>query len=427
MTVPEVVQGEPGARERRTPQHPGGAEAPGRLPWSALLAMAATGFVIIVTETAPAGLLPQLAAGLGISQASAGQLVSAYALGTVVAAVPAIRLTRQVRRKPLLLSGIAGFVVANTATALADDYVMAMVARLIAGAFSGLLWGMIAGYARAIVPSAAAGRGLAVAMAGTPVALSLGTPLGSFAGTLVGWRWTFTALSVLSLALIGWVIASVPDRPGQSSGPSTPVLQVARIPGIAPVLLVVFAWMLAHNVLYTYIAPYLAYVGVPGRADLVLLVFGLAALAGIWCTGRGIDRALRKLVLASLAGFALTAVLLGLWGDVPSLFYLATVLWGGAFGGAATQLQTASADAAGAETDVAQAMLTTVFNLAIFGGGALGATLLETAGPTSFPWAVAALVALASTTVLLSRRHGFPSGPRAENETTLPRESHVSH
>jgi predicted MFS family arabinose efflux permease len=402
MTNPEVV----------SPPHRGEVPPDSRLPWSALLAMALTGFVIIMTETAPAGLLPQLAAGLGISEANAGQLVSAYALGTVLAAIPAIRITERISRKPLLLIGISGFVVANTATALAGGFAVALGARFVAGAFSGLLWGMIAGYARAIVPPSRAGSGLAVAMVGTPIALSIGTPLGSLAGTLVGWRWTFAALSIIAVGLIGWVFAAVPNRPGRTTDERNPMLSVLGIRGVAPVLLVVFTWMLGHNILYTYIAPYLAHVRVPGRVDLVLLLFGLSALGGIWFTGRVVDRALRRLVLAGLSGFGLAALVLGLGGAVPPLFYLAILLWGLAFGGAATQLQTAAADAAGPEADLVQAMLTTVFNLAIFGGGAFGAALLETTGPAAFPWAVLALAALAGTTALGARRHGFPPGPR---------------
>ncbi|GAA0553861.1 MFS transporter [Saccharopolyspora spinosporotrichia] len=154
----------------------------------------------------------------------------------------------------------------------------------------------------------------------------------------------------------------------------------------------------------------------PGRVDLVLLLFGLAALAGIWFTGRIIDRALRRLVLAGLTVFGLAALSLGLGGATPPLFYLAIVLWGLAFGGAATQLQTASADAAGHEADLAQAMLTAVFNLAIFGGGALGAALLDTVGPAAFPWAVLALAAVASITALSARGHGFPPGPRPSTD-----------
>lgn len=102
--------------------------------------MALTGFIVIMTETLPAGLLTQLGADFGISHGTAGQFVSAYALGTVVAAIPAIALTQGVSRKRLLIAGLLGFLIANAVTAFATSLVVALVARFIGGAFSGLLW-----------------------------------------------------------------------------------------------------------------------------------------------------------------------------------------------------------------------------------------------------------------------------------------------
>ncbi|MDQ0955756.1 putative MFS family arabinose efflux permease [Streptomyces phaeochromogenes] len=94
-------------------------------PVPALVVMACTGFIVIMTETLPAGLLPQLAGGLDVSEGGAGQLVSAYAIGTVLSAIPAIALTRGARRKPLLLAGLLGFLVANTVTALSPSFTLA--------------------------------------------------------------------------------------------------------------------------------------------------------------------------------------------------------------------------------------------------------------------------------------------------------------
>lgn len=315
------------------------------------------------------------------------------------------------RRKPVLVVGIAGFVVANGVTALAGDYPTAMVARFVAGAFSGLLWSMMAGYARRVVAPDLAGRALAVAMVGTPLALSIGTPLGTLTGSVVGWRWIFAAMSALAVAALLWVVAAVPDRPGQPPENSTPLLRVALLPGIRPVLAVVLTWMLAHNILYTYIAPYLSSTGVQARVDVVLLVFGVAALGGIWLTGVLVDRALRPLVIGSLTAFGLVALALALAGSIPVVLYGAVALWGLSFGGAATQLQTSSADAAGDDADVAQAMITTTWNLAIFGGATAGGLILGATGPAFFPWILAGLVAVALVITTTARR-AFPPGRR---------------
>ncbi|MDQ0790786.1 MFS transporter [Streptomyces sp. B3I8] len=377
-------------------------------PLSALTVMACTGFLVITTETLPAGLLPQLAAGLNVSEGGAGQLVSAYALGTVLAAIPAISLTREVRRRPLLLAGLFGFLVANAVTALAPSLAVALSARFIAGAFSGLLWGMLAGYARRIAAPRHTGRALAVAMAGTPVALSVGTPLGTWLGSAVGWRWSFTAMSLLAAVIMAAARVLVPDVAGQRTMTRLPLTRVLRLPGVGTILTVVLVWMLAHNLLYTYIAPYLREARITLRPDLALIVFGLAALAGIWITGLFIDRALRTLTLASVTLFAVAgAVLMAIQGSLIAAL-VAIVVWGIAFGGAATHLQTAMSEATGENADVGNSMLTTSFNLAIFGGSALGALVIEDVGAAMLPAGVIALALLALVIVSCGRRAAFP-------------------
>ncbi|QYF74411.1 MFS transporter [Cryobacterium sp. PAMC25264] len=371
--------------------------------------MALSGFIIIMTETLPAGLLPQLAAEFEVSDGTAGQLITAYALGTVIAAIPTIAMTRGVSRKPLLVIGLLGFLLANTLTAIAPTLVAALGVRFIAGAFSGLIWGMLAGYARRIVAPEHAGRALAIAMAGTPLALSIGTPLGAWLGSMVGWRWSFVGVSALTVVVVLLVLAFVPNAPGQRSDTRLGLGRVLLIPGVAVVLGVVFAWMLAHNLLYTYIAPYLDGVGVDLRPDAALFAFGIAALVGIWITGALIDRSLRRLALASTATFVIAGALLLIFPASLPVTILAIALWGVAFGGAATQLQTAIGDAAGESVDIANAMLTTAFNLAIFGGGAIGALLVDDSGPAALPVAMIGLSALAALIVAVGRTHAFPS------------------
>jgi predicted MFS family arabinose efflux permease len=169
--------------------------------------MACTTFIGIMTETMPAGLLPQIARGLGVSEGAAGQFVSAYALGMLLAAIPAGMATRGARRKSLMIAGLVGFLIANTGTALAPDLAVALAVRFVAGAFAGLLWGMLGGYAMRITAPERAGRALAIAMTGIPAALAAGTPLGTWLGTAAGWRWAFAVMSVFAVvALVAWSV-----------------------------------------------------------------------------------------------------------------------------------------------------------------------------------------------------------------------------
>lgn len=390
-----------------------------RLPLAALLALAMTGFVAITTETLPAGLLPFIGQGLHVSQAMAGQFVTVYAAGSLVAAIPLVAATQTWRRRPVLLLAIGGLLAFNTVTALSGSYTLTLAARFLAGVAAGLVWGMLAGYARRLVAPELQGRALALAMVGTPVALSIGTPAGSLLGGLAGWRAAFLVMSGLTVLLVGWVLWAVPDRPGQDTGKRRGIGAVLVTPGIRPVLLVVFAWMLAHNVLYTYAAPFMARAGLDGQVDVVLLVFGVAAFLGIWITGLVVDRSLRASVLLSLAVFAMVCVVLAAFGHSPVIVLGAVAVWGLTFGGASTLLNTASADTAGDAVDVAAAMVTTAWNMAIAGGGIVGGLLLGQFGPASLPYAMLVAVLAAIAVVWRSTAHGFPPGPRAAQAQTV--------
>ena len=392
---------------------PTDAGASETLPISALLALAMTGFTAILTETLPAGLLPHMAAGLDVSESLAGQTVTVYAVGSLLAAIPLTLYTQGWRRKPTLLVAIFGFLIFNCLTAVSTSYALTLVARFMGGVAAGLGWGIIAGYARRMVVAPLRGKALAIAMVGTPLALSIGVPLGAMLGTTLGWRMAFALMSITTLILIGWVLWQVPDFPGQPTEQRLSIARVFRTPGVRTVLVTLFAWITAHNILYTYIAPVAALSGVQGRLDLVLLGFGVAALVGIWVTGVLIDRALRPLVLVSLTVFAAVSLAFGLFAASPVVTIVATILWGLSFGGAATQLQTALADAAGDGVDLANAMLTTTWNGAIAAGGIVGGVMLDHLGAGSLAWAVLAPTLLALVIALRARRHAFKLGPRA--------------
>lgn len=146
---------------------------------------------------------------------------------------------------------VGGFLVFNTITTLSTHYGVTLVSRFLAGMAAGLSWGIMAGYARRLVPVHLQGRALAIAMLGTPIALSLGTPAGTWLGNLIGWRASFGIMSALALGLATWIVLAVPDKPGQTDTPRLPLAEVFRMPGVRPVLFVVLTWMLGHNILYT--------------------------------------------------------------------------------------------------------------------------------------------------------------------------------
>lgn len=384
-----------------------------RLPLGALLVLAATGFSAIVTETLPAGLLPQVASDFGVSQGAAGQLVTIYALGSVAAAIPLVTLTQSLPRKPLLIAALMGLLLGNLISAASHSYQVTLVARFCSGVAAGLGWGMLGGYARRMVVDRLKGRALALAMAGTPLALAVGVPLGTFAGGAIGWRVAVFATCGLLLLLIVAAALWMPNSAGQPPDRKLSNLAVLRLPGVTAVLATAFTWVTAHYILYTYVAPYAAWAGYADSVGLLLLFFGVAAIGGIWISGVMVERHLRLHVLTSLIAFAATTMALALVAHGSIMVFAAIIVWGVTFGGAATSIQTAASDAAGEGVDLVGAMLTTVWNSAIAAGGAIGAMLLQKSDVRMFFPVMLLLILAALAMAFAARVRGFRSGDRA--------------
>ncbi len=401
-TVPD-----PGTASAGAPRPASGGRSPGALPVGALLALAASGFLTLLTEILPAGVLPAMAGDLGVGAGAAGQTVTAFAVGAIVAAIPLTRATARWDRRTLLLVTVAGFVVANTVTAVSSSFALTLVARFAAGLVAGLTWALLPGYVRRIVPADRVGRAMTIAMAGGPLALTLGVPAGAVLGSAVGWRWTFGVLSVLGLALLAWVRLGVPDAAGTPRGAQPAVRAVLRRPGLRPVLLVTGLNVLANTSLYTYVAVHLAHLGQGLRTSALLLVLGAASAGALVLVGALIDHRLRALTLGSVVVFALAMLVLGLAPTSTVVVVVAVAAWGFAFGGAGTLYTTAAARAAGDGADVAQSALVTVWNTSVALGGAVGGAALAAAGPAGLPWVSLALMVPVLATVVAGRRHSF--------------------
>ena len=320
---------------------------PDAFPWWGLLALATAAFTDVVTDLLPAGLLPQMSSALHVPEARAGLLVSAFAVASALAAIPVTAVLRGLPRRPVLQWVLAGFALLDAVTAVSSWYPLTFLARLAAGVMGGTLWSMLAGYAARMVPARQRGRAIAVVLAGITVALCGGIP---------------AVLAVTLLLLTG------------------------------------------HQALYTYVAPF-----APGRTSLVLLVFGGATVAGISITGAVADSHLRPVLLTSLTLIAVAMLILGVAARSAAALLAAAALWGMAFGGAPTLLQTALVDASGpAGADVATALQTTVYNVGIAAGSLAGGLVLGGAGAAALPWVTLAFTVAALGAAATARRRAFP-------------------
>lgn len=379
------------------------------LPLSGLLALSTAAFTAVMTELLPAGLLPRMASALGVSEGRVGFLVTGYALASFLAAVPLTAALRGLPRRQVLIGTLVGFACCNAVTAASSSYALTFVARLVAGVMGGTLWAMLVGYAARMVPAERRGRAIAVVLVGITLALSLGVTAGTALAETLGWRAAFTVLAVLGVLLVGWVRWRMPGFPGETAGTHVPPRRIATRPGIATVLSVTLLLLLGHQVMYTYVAPFAHHVGFD-HAGLVLLVFGVATVVGISMTGLLVDRHLRRTLLTALSLIACALIAMGLCAAAPAALLVPVAVWGAAFGGAPTLVQTALVDASGpADADVATSLQATVYNAGIAVGSLTGGLVLERSGAGALPWTSLPLIAAALTVVAVGRRRGFPA------------------
>lgn len=380
-----------------------------RLPVKALLGLFLAGFVSILTECLPAGLLPEMSRTLGTSVSLTGQTVTLYALATALGAIPLARATATWRRKHVLQLALAVVAVSNALTALSSDYTWTMVLRFVAGLGTGLIWPLLGGYAARLAPEGRQGRAIAVALAGTPIGLALGIPLGTLLSSLGGWPLAFHASAAVTALTMGWVLAAVPNLPGQPVETRFGLAAVLALPGLRPILFALATYMIAHNLLYTYITDLLSSVGMASQTGWVLFTFGVTSVLSVLVVGAHIDRHLRTLAVASTVVFGAGVLVLGVVSGTPALVYVAVAAWGFAFGSSPSLFVGAAINATGEAADVAQSITITVFSASIAVGSFLGGLLIAALGTASITWAALILLLASAATVVGGKKRAFPA------------------
>jgi len=387
----------------------------------ALWALTLSAFAIGTTEFVIVGLIPTIAASLGVSVPSAGLLVSLYALGVAIGAPVLTALTGKVPRKHLLLGLMVLFTLGNLVAWMAPNYEALMAARVLTGLAHGVFFSIGSTIATSLVPKEKAASAIALMFTGLTVALVTGVPLGTFIGQHFGWQATFLAVSLLGvIAVIGSAIL-VPSTIAGSQ-PSSLLTQLAVLK--KPRLLLVYAMTtLGYGgsfIAFTYLAPVLQEVSgfAPSTVSLVMLVYGVSVAAGNIWGGKLADR--HGPVPALQIVFALLAVvLLALTFTAPSkpLVLITVLAWGAvAFGNVpglqVYVVQRAERDAPQA-VDVASGLNIAAFNVGIALGAWGGGLIVAHLGLMATPWIGALVVvgALLLTTLAgwLDRREGVPA------------------
>lgn len=373
-----------------------------------LLALAAGAFGIGVTEFAPMGLLPVIATDLSVSIPSAGLLISAYALGVVLGAPLMTLATGRVPRRTLLI-GLAGiFTIGNALSALADNYALLMIARIITSLNHGAFFGVGAIVAAGLVPPDRKAGAVAAMFMGLTIANVVGVPLATWAGETLGWRASFWGIAMIGVMVMAALALTLPKAAAPAASDMLAELRVLGRRRVLTALALTVIGSSAMFTVFTYITPILReQTGASlGFVTTMLVLYGLGLTVGNWVGGKFADRSVDRTLIVTLAGLSLVLLIFAVAMPLASVSAVLIFLWGIVSFALVPPLQVRVMDAARDAPNLASAVNIGAFNLGNAIGAALGGAVI--AGGLGYP-AVALAGAGASALgllmiVLMSRR-----------------------
>ncbi|WP_374778322.1 MFS transporter [Streptomyces sp. NBC_01310] len=369
-------------------------------------------FALGTSEFMLSGLLPPIAADLGVTIPQAGLLISAFAIGMVIGAPVLAVATLRLPRRTTLIALISLFGLGQVAGALAPSYELLFVSRVVSAFACAGFWAVGAAVAIAMVDKDQRARAMAVMIGGLSIANVLGVPAGAFLGEHLGWRSAFWSVGAASAIALAGILALIPRIPLPAEKPS--LGRELRIYRDRQVWLSIGITALAAGGVFcafSYLSPLLTDVaGLDSQwVPWILGLFGVGALVGTTIGGRVADAHLFGVMIWGVTASTVLLTALALLASVQVAAIALSFLLGVSSFFTAPALNARMFNVAGAAPTLAGATTTAAFNLGNTGGPWLGGTVIDAGlGFSATAWAGAAMmlvaIALAVTALRLDRR-----------------------
>ncbi|ADD44543.1 major facilitator superfamily MFS_1 [Stackebrandtia nassauensis DSM 44728] len=373
--------------------------------WFAVVSVMTGLFAIVTTEILPIGLLVPIRDGFGVSDGVAGLTMTLPGLLAAVAAPLVTVATARLDRRVMLCVLMAVLAVANLLAALAPAFWVMLVSRILVGVVIGGFWSIGAGLAPRLVRAKAVSMATAVVFAAVPLGSVLGVPAGTFLGSLAGWRAAFAVMTAVSVAVLVALALSLPGLPPLRVTGAAVLRELLRRKAVRYGLLVTAVVVVAHFATYTYVTPLLVEVNAVdvGLISTLLLVYGVAGVAGNFVAGAVMARGHRAVFAVAALVLAAATLLLPLAGNgiVPVAGLL--VLWGLAYGAVPACSQTWFARAAPDAPEAATVVFTASFQAALSAGALVGGVVVDATSTVTVMLAGSGLAVVAAALIAATR------------------------
>jgi len=354
--------------------------------WSGVFAMTLCVFALIASEFMPVSLLTPMAQTMHVTEGMAGQGIAISGAFAVVTSLFISVLAGTLNRKTLLLGLTCIMAISGAVIAMAPNYLTYMAGRSLIGIVVGGFWSMSAATAMRLVPVHRVPLALAIFNSGNALATVVAAPLGSWLGSVVGWRGAFFCLVPVAIIAFVWQLLSLPSMPvTRQAAASRNVFMLFRRRVVTLGMLGVGIFFMGQFTLFTYIRPFLETVTRVDAATvtLVLLVIGVAAIPVLM--------AITALALIAFgSNVAIVTALLGLWGLISTAAPVGWWAW-------VPRTFPQNAEAGGG-------LMVAMVQLSIALGSTVGGLLFDHHGYQSTFLASAAMLIIATVLIFLTSR-----------------------
>lgn len=395
------------AVDRKSRQEGATSERPAAAHWSGVFAMSLCVFALIASEFMPVSLLTPIAADLRVTQGMAGQGIAISGAFAVLTSLSISALAGGMDRKTLLLGLTALMAVSGAVVAWAPSYPIYMAGRALIGVVIGGFWSMSAATAMRLVPPRQIPRALAIFNGGNALATVIAAPLGSYLGSVMGWRGAFFCLVPVAMIAWVWQWISLPAMSAPRLAPgSGNVFKVLKSRPVALGMAACGAFFMGQFALFTYVRPFLetaTRVSV-STLSLILLVIGVAGFVGTALIGPVLKRSLYRPLIGIPTLMAVIAVALIPFGTWVSAIVALLGLWGLLATAAPVGWWSWIAEAMPHNAEAGGGLMVAVIQLAIALGSTVGGLLFDSAGYRSTFAASSAVLLLGAFLAFLTSR-----------------------
>ncbi|TFW28714.1 MFS transporter [Duganella callida] len=381
-------------------------------PWLAVLSVAIGAFALVTTEFLPVGLLPAIAAELGITEGIAGMMVTIPGLVAAAAAILVTVGVGKTDRRYVIWGLTATLVLSNAIVALSHSFPLVLLGRALLGIGVGGFWAIGPALSTRLVAAESATRATAVVFAGVSVGTVAGVPAGAFLGELFGWRTAFEAAGAVGLLVLLTQMWLLPKLPPNQAITFRQLPELLRVPKARLGILATVLVFLGQFAAYTYITPFLSQVThlTATTISTLLLAYGAAGFFGNMVGGALVARSVRTSLIVTGLVLGLAIGGLPLLGSGAWAATALVVVWGVGFGMMPISVQTWIFQAAPHAMESGGAVFVAIVQIALASGALVGGVAVDHTGV----WGAMALggvlaLSMAALVALRAKEDGKPA------------------